>query len=75
MTVAKSNYRQLRLTLTEGLDGRWRGDLALKPYSASWQVKHHLLRLETDDPMNPQSAEDALLVLMAAIDPAGLPRS
>lgn len=72
--IARSNYRQLRLTATHETNGRLSVSLYAKPLNAAWHEHQCLLRWS--DPGTPrplESTEDVILALICVLEEHLLP--
>lgn len=70
---AASNYKQLRLQMTEEAGGRVSVSLYVKPLNAAW-TEHHCLQRWTVRRLEPiHTLEDALSVCVALLESDMLP--
>lgn len=67
--IAKSNYRQLRLTVTHEISGRFSYSLYAKPLQAAWHEHQCLLRSACDGTRLPLlTTEDAILAAIVCLE-------
>nr|CRY97330.1 hypothetical protein [uncultured prokaryote] len=73
-TRAKSLYRQLRLTATQELNGRFSYSIYAKPLNAQWSEHSLILRASIDIPDFPlNTTEDVVVALVAILEGQFLP--
>lgn len=74
--IAKSRYRQLRLTATHEVSGRFSVALYGKGLNADWREHDCLARYSIDGPARPlQSTEDVIQALLLILEDYLLPVS
>lgn len=72
--AARSQYRQLRLTATQELNGRFSYSVYAKPLNAQWNEHTCLLRAHIDIPDFPlHTTEDVVVALVAILEGQFLP--
>lgn len=73
--IARSQYRQLRLTATHETNGRFSVSLYAKPLNADWKEHQCLMRFSNDGVPSPlETTEDVMLALMVILEECMLPR-
>lgn len=74
--VAQSRYRQLRLTLTHEIGGRFSVSLYGKALNADWREHDCLARYSVEGTTAPlNTTEDALMALLVVLEEHLLPRA
>lgn len=74
--VARSRYRQLRLTATHEIGGRFSVSLYGKPLNAQWNEHSCLMRYSVEGTTVPlDSTEDVIQALLLVLEETMLPRA
>ena len=74
--VAKSLYRQIRLTATQEVSGRFSYSIYAKPLQADWRQQHLMVRDSWDTPPWPLlTTEDVVRAMIGILQEQVLPGS
>lgn len=74
--IAKSRYRQLRLTVTHEINGRFSVSLYGKALNKEWHEHQCLARYSVEGtPLPLNSTEDVLMALLTVLEEHLLPRA
>lgn len=72
MRRAKSDYRQVRLTVTDSPSGHWQVMLSMKPKYAEWTTAHVIDSWVVDNGGHIRTPEDAVVAAVVSLSERNL---